>query len=211
MFIRERTPPAIILYGAYLVFEGLSLRAASRALEPLIKRSHVALWKWVQGLAPLEGLFRARRITCFLVDETMVRIRGEEAWVRVAYEPRQRRFLALDVAWTRSSLSAELFLRRLVKRYGRHPLYPDWAPSCPEACRRLGLPHRPLTPRLKGLLERAVQRLKDRTEGFDDHLPCRRAGCGLGHVRNWLRAFLLHGSPEYLKLTALAKEMISLS
>lgn len=211
MFIRERTPPTIILYGAYLVFEGLSLRAASRALEPLIKRSHVALWKWVQGLAPLGRLFRARRVACFLVDETMVKIRGEEAWVWVAYEPRQKRFLALDVAWTRSSLSAELFLRRLVERHGRHPVYTDGAPWYPEACMAVGLPHRPLTPRLKGVLERAIQRLKDRTEGFDDHFPCRRPGCGLGHVRNWLRVFVLHRSPEYLKLIASAKEVISLS
>ena len=71
--------------------------------------------------------------------------------------------------------------------------------------------HRPLTPGLKSLIERAVHHLKDRTEGFDDHFPCRRPRCTLTHVKNWLRAFLLHQQPEYLRLTALAKEVIGLS
>lgn len=211
MFIRERTPTSIILYGVYLVFEGLSLRAASRALKPLIERSHIALWRWLQDLAPLERLFRPRKVRCFLVDETMVKIHGEEAWVWVAYEPYQRRFLALDLCWTRSILSAERFLRRLVERYGRHPVYTDRAVWYPDACRSLHLPHRPLTPRLKALIERAVQHLKDRTEGFDDHFPCRRPRCTLTHIQNWLQAFLLHQQPEYLRLTALAKEVIGLS
>ncbi|MEM3046091.1 MAG: hypothetical protein QW057_03300 [Candidatus Bathyarchaeia archaeon] len=36
-------------YGVYLVlaFEGLSLRAASRALRTLATRSHVSTWRWV--------------------------------------------------------------------------------------------------------------------------------------------------------------------
>lgn len=38
-------PPSIILYAVHLVFEGLNLRAAARALAPLIRRSHVALWR----------------------------------------------------------------------------------------------------------------------------------------------------------------------
>ena len=81
MFVRERTPLPIVLYGVYLVFEGLSLRAASRALKPLIDRSHVALWRWTQGLNPLERLFRPRRVRCFLVDETMVKVHGVEGGV----------------------------------------------------------------------------------------------------------------------------------
>jgi len=118
----------------------LSLRAASRALKPLIERSHIALWRWLQDLAPLERLFRPRKVRCSLVDETMVKIHGEEAWVWVAYEPYQRRFLALDLCWTRSSLSAEHFLRRLVERYGRHPVYTDRAVWYPETCRSLHPP-----------------------------------------------------------------------
>jgi len=211
MFIRERTPTPIVLYGVYLVFEGLSLRAASRALKPLIDRSHVALWRWIQGPAPLEKLFRPRKVGCFLVDETMVKVHGVEAWVWVAYEPYQRRFPGVDLCWTRgasyprSGSSAGSWNGTAATRYtGRAGWYP-------EACRSLRLPRRPLIPRLKSLVERAVQHLKDRTEGFDDHFPCRKPRCSLTHVQDWLQVFLLHQQPDYLRLIALTKEVISLS
>ncbi|MEM2904919.1 MAG: hypothetical protein QW587_04185 [Candidatus Bathyarchaeia archaeon] len=42
-------------------------------MEPFTRRSHVSLWRWVQGLAPLERLFKPRRVRCFLVDEAMVK------------------------------------------------------------------------------------------------------------------------------------------
>jgi len=57
VFVRERTPLTVILYGVYLVFEGLSLRAASRALRLLAARSHVSIWRWVQGPALWRGSF----------------------------------------------------------------------------------------------------------------------------------------------------------
>jgi len=43
---RKRTPIALILYDLY--FSSLSLRRASHVLEPIIKRSHVLIWKWIQ-------------------------------------------------------------------------------------------------------------------------------------------------------------------
>jgi len=140
------------------------------------------------------------------VDETRGKIRGGEAWVWIAYEPDQRWFLALDLCWTRGAsyprdASSAGSWRGMATRYtGRAGWYP-------EACRSLRL----TTPRLKALIERAVQHLKDRTEGFDDHSPCRKAECDLGHVKNWLQAFALHQQPDCLKLIALTKEVIGLS
>ena len=32
---------------------------ASRALEPYVKRSHIAVWHWVQRLAPIADRFDA--------------------------------------------------------------------------------------------------------------------------------------------------------
>ena len=95
-------------------------------MEAFIRRSHVSVWRWVQKLPRLERLFLARRVRCFLVDETMVKVRGEAGWVWVAYEPYQRRFLALWFSWTRNSLTAEAFLKMLIRRYGRRPVYTDW-------------------------------------------------------------------------------------
>ena len=44
---RVRTDPAIVAYGLYLYFNSRSYRLASKSLEPLQKRTHVAIWKWV--------------------------------------------------------------------------------------------------------------------------------------------------------------------
>ncbi len=210
MIFRERTPICIVLYGVYLVFEGLSFRAASRALEVFTRRRHVSIWCWVQKLPPLKGLFLARRVRCFLVDETMVKVRRMEGWVWVAYEPYQRRFLGLWFSWLRSSMTAEAFLRQIIKRYGRHPVYTDGAAWCPEACKALNLEHRLLNDEYRSLIERSIQAVKDRTEAFDDNHPCRRSGCNLNHVKNRLRLFNLHKQPEYQKLITRLKEAISL-
>ncbi len=48
MFERNRTRPFIIRYALYLYFLGLSLRNTSKALEPFVDRSYVAIWYWIQ-------------------------------------------------------------------------------------------------------------------------------------------------------------------
>jgi hypothetical protein len=46
---------------------------------------------------------------------------------------------------------------------------------------------------LKNLMERFRQYLKDRTESFDDHFPCRRKeNCDKQYVWNWLKLFMLY-------------------
>ncbi len=45
---------------------------------------------------------------------------------------------------------------------------------------------------LKNLMERFIQNIKDRTECFDDHFPCRKVDCNRKHVWNWLKLFLLY-------------------
>ncbi len=49
------------------------------------------------------------------------------------------------------------------------------------------------------VMERTVQRLKDRTESFDDLFPCRNHGeiCKLEHISNWINVFWLHHQPLY--------------
>lgn len=57
------------MYGLYLYFLGLSFRGVSCALDPFVKRSHMAVWKWVQRYDP-HKIFDVRRVQAFLVDET---------------------------------------------------------------------------------------------------------------------------------------------
>ncbi len=68
------------MYALYLYFLGLSLRNTSRALEPFVERSHVAIWQWVQRFDP-EQVYPCKRIAAFLIDEAQLQIGSTEAWV----------------------------------------------------------------------------------------------------------------------------------
>jgi putative transposase len=54
------------------------------------------------------------------------------------------------------------------------------------------LKHHVYDTRLKNLMERLVQQIKDRTECFDDHFPCTKQNCNRQHVWNWLKLFILY-------------------
>ena len=47
----------------------------------------------------------------------------------------------------------------------------------PEACTTLGLKHRLHSTFEKSIIERAIEYVKDRTEGFDDYYPCIKKEC----------------------------------
>jgi putative transposase len=96
-------------------------------------------------------------------------------------------------------LVAEAFLSLLIRMYGKHIVYSDvdgtWYP---EVCVSLNLEHRLHSSYEKSIVvERTIEYLKDRTEGFDDYYPCiRRTGlCNLQHVYQWLILFVfMHNS-----------------
>lgn len=203
---RERTPYEIIYYSVYLVFEGLSFRACSRAIEPFISRSHKSIWEWYQeigGNKQFHKLFRIgrERVKVFAIDETSIRIGEAGAFLFIAYEPFQDRILGLYFTWQPNSLSVELFLKDLVRKYGRKQVWTDGADWYSLACQSMKLKHHvyPHYSWMWEVTERAVQKLKDRLESFDDTFPCRSYGkkCHLKHVWNWINAFWLHHQPEY--------------
>jgi putative transposase len=215
MMERKRTPYEIMYYAVYLVFEGLSFRACSRAVEPFVKRSHVAVWQWCQEIASdnqLHKLFRLgrERIKIFAIDETGVNVAGAEAYLFVAYEPFVNRILGLYFAWNPNSISVEMFLKDLVRKYGRHQVWTDGADWYPPACQSMNLKHHVYMHGswLWKVMERQMEKLKDRTESFDDLFPCRSHGtrCKLNHVFNWLNLFWLHHQPGYQSLIRGMKE-----
>ena len=78
-------------------------------------------------------------------------------------------------------------------RYGtRKPIYTDGVRWYNDACKWLRLKHHVYDTRLKNLMERFVQQIKDRTECFDDHFPCTKQNCNMQHVWNWLKLFILY-------------------
>ena len=194
---RERTSAEVILYALYLYFLGLSFRSTSKAIQPFggEARSHVAVWKWVQRFNP-KRLYHCKRVSAFLIDETMLQIGPEAAWLWVAVEPIHKQILGVYISRHRNMIVAELFLRSLIKSYGKHTVYSDGGTWYPEACTSLGLQHRLHSPYEKSMVERTIEYLKDRTEAFDDYYPCRKAAlCNLLHVQKWLTLFVfMHNS-----------------
>jgi hypothetical protein len=76
--------------------------------------------------------------------------------------------------------------------------YTDGARWYGDACRWPRMPHYVYGKQWKKMIDRFIPLVKDRTEYFDDHFPCRRAGCDRRHVWNWLQLFLLnvHGDGQ---------------
>ena len=66
------------------------------------------------------------------------------------------------------------FFKQLKDRYGRKPIFTDGAYWYNTACRWLRLSHQMYGAELKNIMERFIQYIKDRTECFDDHFPCRK-------------------------------------
>lgn len=77
------------MYALYLYFLGLSFRSTAKALDPFIQqRSHVAVWDWVQQrFKPSNLYFKQTQVTAFIIDETMLQIGSDQAWLWVAVEP----------------------------------------------------------------------------------------------------------------------------
>jgi transposase-like protein len=113
------------------------LRKASRILEPVQNRSHEAVRQWADRFSFLASRFRVRRgsVHSILIDETMIRIGGREAWVWIAFEPAHRQFLGFRISYQRNILDAYYFIRHLRSRYGRKkPIWTDEGTWYPEAC-----------------------------------------------------------------------------
>jgi transposase-like protein len=123
-----------------------------------------------------------------------VKVAGQDAYLLVAYEPFVNRILGLYFAWNPSSISVELFLKDLIKKYGRHQVWTYGADWYPLACQSMNLKHHVYMHEswLWMVMERQTEKLKDRTESFDDLFFCRNHGakCNLKHIFNWINLFL---------------------
>ena len=94
---RNRTSSLDIDHALYLYFLGLSTRGVSKAIFYMhkVKRSHVAIWKWIQKYKPQKISSKRKRISEFIIDETLVKVGPEYIWLWVTIEPENRQILAL--------------------------------------------------------------------------------------------------------------------
>ena len=126
------------------------------------------------------------------VDETLLQIDGKDYWLWIAYEPALNICLMMHLSRERTIFICYQFFKRLRTRYGRKPVFTDGAKWYNDACKWLRLKHKVYGTELKNVMERFIQHIKDRTECFDDHFPCRREDCDWQHVWNWLKLFQLY-------------------
>jgi putative transposase len=190
--IRKRTEPEDIAYSLYLYFLGLSLRNTSKAVSRFVKRSHTAIRDWIQKYKPEMLSSRKICITEFIIDETIIKVGSEYIWLWIAIENDSREILQISISKKRNMFVAERFILNLVKRYGEHPVSTDGGTWYPQACRFLKLSHHIHSSYEKSIIERTVQYIKDRTEGFDDYFPCRKSKCKLRHIQKWFNLFVSH-------------------
>lgn len=190
--IRNRTRLEDIFYAINLYFDGLSLRKTSKALSRFVRRSHTSIRDWIQKYRPQKLLSKSKRISEFIVDETLIKVGSELVWLWVAIEPENRQILAVTVSKERNMLIAEKFISKIVKIHGKHPVSTDGGTWYPMACKFLKLKHRLHSSLEKSLIERKMQYIKDRTECFDDYFPCTKANCNLKHIKQWIKAFAYH-------------------
>jgi putative transposase len=189
---RNRTSSSYIGRALYLYFLGLSTRNVARAMFCFrkVKRSHVAIWKWIQKYHPKKISSKRKKIEEYIVDETLIKVGSELVWLWVAIEPKNRQILALSISKERNMFVAERFISDVIKNHGKHPVSTDGGTWYPQACRFLRLKHHIHSSFEKSIIERTMQYIKDRTESFDDYFPCKIKNCKLNHVRNWLNLFV---------------------
>ena len=131
----------------------------------------MSVWNWIQRFGEYP-IYKRKRISAFIIDETVIQIGNREYWLWFCIEPVHSSVLGIFLSEERNMLVAEKFIRSLVFKYGKHTVYTDGGTWYPEACKILRLKHYLHSPLEKSLIERVIQYFKDRVESFDDYYPC---------------------------------------
>jgi hypothetical protein len=76
------------------------------------------------------------------------------------------------------------------------------------ACKFLSLDHDVYDSRLRNIMERIVQYVKDRTRDFDDYIPCRRERCDKKHAQMLLSSIGFMINEVYLNKCFDLKEFL---
>ncbi|KXB02412.1 hypothetical protein AKJ45_03525, partial [candidate division MSBL1 archaeon SCGC-AAA261F19] len=189
-FERDRTPPEIRAFGAYLyVSLDSSYRKVSGLLGDLsIRVSHVAVWSWVQRIGERmgDGAFHRKERRVLVADET--KIKAENGWIYVfaAMDPENREIVGFHVSEHRESIDVLVFLRKCLKHCKNGPkLITDGGPWHLWPAQILRLDHVAIGGEDRNYIERWFGTLKDRLRIFDVYFPTAK----VGSIVNFMRAF----------------------
>ena len=127
-FERNKTSTVIVMYSLYLYFlVGLSLRNTSKALVIFKneKRSYVSIWNWIQRFGSSSQIYKRKRTSAFIIDETLIKIGNKHFWLWICIEPIDSSVLGIYISEDRNMLVAEKFISSLIEKYGKHSVYTD--------------------------------------------------------------------------------------
>ena len=137
---RERTPRRLMKLGIRLHLAGLSLSNTTKELEKFgVERSRKAVHDWVQK-ADLQPVSNASPDHVAL-DETVIRINGQQFWLYAAVDPETNKFLHVRLFTTTTTALTQRFLQELREKHNveNAVFLVDYAQHLTAALRRAGL------------------------------------------------------------------------
>ena len=191
---RERTPRRLMALGIRLHLAGLSLSNTISELERFgVERSRKAVHDWVQK-ADLQPTGDASPDQV-AVDETVIRINGQQFWLYAAVDPKTNEFLHVRLYTTTTTALTERFLRELREKHDVEDavFLVDHAKHLAAALRRSGLRFQAVRHGNRNSVERIFREVKRRTSSFSNcfsHVDPETA-------ENWLQSFARwHNAPN---------------
>jgi putative transposase len=112
-------------------------------LSQFVKRNHISIWNWIEWYKPKKILQKKRRVSEFIIDETLLKV-GELCLALGCNQLPTDTIIVLSISISieRNMLVAEQFIQRLATEYGKHPVRTDGSGAWyPQACKFLGLDH----------------------------------------------------------------------
>ena len=71
----------------------------------------------------MPNLNKRKRVTAFIIDETVIQIGNQHFWLWICIEPIHSSVLGIYISEERNMLIAEKLIRSLVSNYGKHTVY----------------------------------------------------------------------------------------
>jgi len=168
LFERNRVPLNLKVLGLAMHFQTSSLRRTARVLSEYCRVSKTAVWKWIVKLRERLKISLEKKSRWFIaVDETGVKVNGQQYWVYSALDIDRNELLAMRVYPSRNMLTSESFLKGVLKHCeGKPEFIVDSAPWLREALVELGLTHQHRTFGPRSLVESSFSSFKQRTKIF---------------------------------------------
>jgi len=166
---REATPRLLMKLSIQLHLAGLSLSNTVSFLDVFgVDRARSTVHNWVHkaDLQPETG----RSPDHVAVDETVIRIDGEQYWLYAAVDPDSNELLHTKLESTRTNALAEMFFGELREKHDVDDavFLVDDATPLKEACHRHGLDFRYEQHGNRNSVERVFREVKRRTDSFSN-------------------------------------------